>query len=131
MKRRTFVKKSVAASILTPLALTGLINATGATETGGGGTTGTGGTENTDDTTEPLTTLWFSTLDSTDEITNLPPDPPCRNSNYSKEMCCFDVGIAGIPTTYYYKCMLGGLIVMGYCDETGKESQKAYEKCKP
>jgi hypothetical protein len=30
MKRRTFVKKSVAASILTPLALTGLINAAGA-----------------------------------------------------------------------------------------------------
>ena len=57
MKRRTFVKKSVAASILTPLALTGLINAAGATETGGGGTTETGGTEYT---TVPETT-WFTT----------------------------------------------------------------------
>ncbi len=67
MKRRTFVKKSVAASILTPLALTGLINAAGATETGGGGTTGTGGTEYT---TVPET--WFTTEGTTETLTTIP-----------------------------------------------------------
>jgi hypothetical protein len=46
MQRRTFVKHSVAAAVLTPLALTGLINAAGATETG--------------ETTE---TTWFTTTE--------------------------------------------------------------------
>lgn len=39
MKRRTFVKRSVAATLLTPLAFSGLINAAGAVEGGGTGTT--------------------------------------------------------------------------------------------
>lgn len=52
MRRRSFVKQSVSAAILTPLAFSGLINAAGATE---------GGTENT---TVPETT-WFTTFEDT------------------------------------------------------------------
>lgn len=58
MQRRIFVKKSVAAAFMTPLALTGLINAAGATETG--------------ETTE---TTWFTT-EGTTSITTVAP-PPC------------------------------------------------------
>ena len=60
MKRRSFVKKSVAAAIVaaTPLALTGLVNAAGG---GGGGGGGTDSGSETDTTGVFDTTGWFDT----------------------------------------------------------------------
>ena len=70
MKRRSFVKQSVSAAVLTPLAFSGLINAAGATEGG------------TDNTTVPETTDWFTSdpgstgIEYTSEVH---PDHQCRH----------------------------------------------------
>jgi hypothetical protein len=104
MKRRTFVKKSVAASILTPLALTGLINASGATETGNA--TATGGTTETGGTTQTYTTVpetWSTTEGTTTTIKHCASRSTDVVPNYKREveiikngvtvkvMCCFTV----------------------------------------
>jgi hypothetical protein len=70
MKRRTFVKKSVAASILTPLALTGLINAAGAE----GGETNILWTGTTFTGTDDWTWFLYETM-SSDYTTHVDPYP--------------------------------------------------------
>jgi hypothetical protein len=87
MKRRTFVKKSVAASILTPLALTGLINASGATETGNA--TATGGTTETGGTTQTYTTVpetWSTTEGTTTTIKHCASRSTDVVPNYKREV---------------------------------------------
>ena len=75
MKRRSFVKQSVSAAVLTPLAFSGLINAAGATE---------GGTENTEGT---VTTVPETT----------PGNAPCERGQSTKYK--YKVGI----TSYCYQ----------------------------
>ena len=119
MKRRYFMKKSVAAAIVaaTPLALTGLVNAAG----GGGGTnteTGTG--------TEPDTTGWFDTTiqdtaTSTDLIGN------CSLTGVHKSECCkIKVGNTETPV---YTCSKSGYTFPNKCDNNFVESPTATAHC--
>jgi hypothetical protein len=125
MKRRSFMKKSTAAAIIavTPMALTGLVNAEG----GGGDTTNTETTSFTD-TTGPNTgtTEFFTTTETTDftatTFTNSSGSCHTGAHQESKFWCEYPVddGNGGVTNLKIYKCTAQGSsnnVVTGYCND--------------
>ena len=103
MKRRSFVKQSVSAAVLTPLAFSGLINAAGATEGG----TDTGGTETTwsFETTGLVSSMLPDTSQCDVDLVSL-------NWFYLNNTCYAKANIAGAlpdPDGNFPECLVFGL----------------------
>jgi hypothetical protein len=121
MKRRNFVKQSIAGAIIaaTPLALTGLVRAEGG---GGTGSTSTDSTDwwvttgTTDDSTN--STDWWSTTTSTEETTSTSSDSAMCKINFKQEYVDVKTNLQGAMVSAVCWYPVSGCDNPSTCGET-------------